>query len=134
MMSRLEDLEAPPCVSQQNNCVWKDLAQPILDGANENLAALEAFFNENDYEDAFRTINDNLDNYGVTIDIYPEDLLILRNQLVKVERFVENAESCVVPTSVFGAVDWALEQLDMSACNASTLLIGSALYVSALAF
>ena len=51
LYEQLNSLTAPtPCAHVVDNCMWKEQAQPLIDHANDQMAEIERFYEENNVE------------------------------------------------------------------------------------
>ena len=144
MYERLSSLSGPPCAHMIDNCLWKEAAQPVLDMANDNLSQMERFLEENDVEEMFRSRVEewNLEQYDMDFEMIEEmlaskdeNLQITRDELNMVQNWVNEQKECIAPTEIYGAIDWAMDQLDIDCSNATTVVMGaSTLFVASFAF
>lgn len=64
-----------------------------------------------------------------------EELQIARTDLESVQNWINEQKECIAPTEVYGAIDWAMDQLEIDCSNATTVVMGaSTLLVASFAF
>lgn len=136
LYEQLNSLTAPsPCAHTVDNCMWKEQAQPLIDHANDQIAEIERFYQENNVEEMLEEyLGANGFDYSM-IYMEPEELDMLKSEIGNIQDFVDKEHQCIMPTEVAGAMDWALDQLDMCGSGATSFIIGaSTLLVASIAF
>lgn len=57
--------------------------------------------------------------------ITQEDVEIMKDELAQAQNFVDTQKECIAPAEVYGAIDWAMDQLDIDCSNATTFVMGA---------
>jgi hypothetical protein len=105
----------------------------MIDQANNQVAEIERFYEENNVEEMLQEYMGEYDYEMLYFN--DEEMNMMKNEIATVQEWVDSQPQCMMPQEVAGAMDWALDQLDMCNSSATTFLIGaSTLLVASIAF